>query len=169
MLLTECPTKITSRRSSAWQTSSTSLRVAVERRVALGIVRGEIGLARADVVEQDDPVVVLERGRDEAPHVLVAAEAVREEHGLGAAAEDLHVVAVQNRCIDRIQPQAHWRRRASRNTLAKLTSDCPTRRHFAGELWRFVEARRGATSPRTRISSTGPRSSTRHQCAAGCP
>ena len=68
-------------------------RVAVERRVALGVVRREIRLARAHVVEEHDAVVVLEGGRDEPPHVLIAAEAVREEHGLRAVAEHVHVVA----------------------------------------------------------------------------
>ena len=36
------------------------------------------------MVEEDDPVVVLEGGGDEPPHVLVAAEAVGEDHGLAA-------------------------------------------------------------------------------------
>ena len=39
-----------------------------------------VGAARADVVEEDDAILVLERGRDQAPHVLVAAEPVGEQH-----------------------------------------------------------------------------------------
>ena len=71
------------------------LRVALERCVALGVVRGEIGLSRADIVEEDDAVVVLERRSHEAPHVLVATEAVCEEHRLRALPEHLYVVATE--------------------------------------------------------------------------
>ena len=58
------------------------LGVAVERGVALRVVGGQVGAARADVVEEDDPMIVREGGRDEPPHVLVAPEPVREEHRL---------------------------------------------------------------------------------------
>jgi hypothetical protein len=63
---------------------------------ALGIVRLQVALAGTDVVEEHDLVVVLERRRHEAPHVLVAAESVREQHGLLAASRDLHVVAANH-------------------------------------------------------------------------
>ena len=96
MLLTEWPTKIDVAQVERVADVEHVLRVAVERRVALGVVRREVGLARADVVEQDDPVVVLERGRDEAPHVLVAAEAVGEQHRLRAARRNADVVAGDN-------------------------------------------------------------------------
>src|SRR3954464_11378068 len=36
------------------------------------------------MIKQHDLVCALERGRDEAPHVLIAAEPVREEHRLRA-------------------------------------------------------------------------------------
>ena len=52
--------------------------VARQRGVARGVVRRQVGPARADVVEQDHPVAVREARRDVAPHVLVAAEPVRE-------------------------------------------------------------------------------------------
>jgi len=68
--------------------------VAVEPFVLRAIVGASVRAAVADIVEEHDSVVVLEGGRDEAPHVLVAAEAVREEHRLRAAAGDLHVVAL---------------------------------------------------------------------------
>jgi hypothetical protein len=68
------------------------LRVAVEAAVAFGAVLTEVGLPRADVIEEDDAVVVLERRGHEAPHVLVAPEAVGEQHGLRAPPRYLHVV-----------------------------------------------------------------------------
>jgi hypothetical protein len=42
------------------------------------------------VIEQHDAVLRLERGRDEPPHVLVAAEPVREHHRppVGVAGHD---------------------------------------------------------------------------------
>ncbi len=54
--------------------------VAVQRAVAMPVVGREVGLAGADIVEQDDAEAVLERRPDVAPHDLVAAEAVREDH-----------------------------------------------------------------------------------------
>ena len=60
--------------------------VALQRVVLAAVVGGEVGAAGADVVEEDDAVVVLERRRDEAPHVLVAAEAVGEDHRPGPLA-----------------------------------------------------------------------------------
>jgi hypothetical protein len=44
-----------------------------------------VGVPEADVIEENDPVVVRERGPDVSPHGLIAAEAVREEHGLRVA------------------------------------------------------------------------------------
>jgi hypothetical protein len=83
------------------------LRVPVERGVAGAVVRGEVALPRAHVVEQHHPVVVFERRRHEAPHVLVAPEAVREEHGLRAAPRDADVVAredvVGHGVVDRLK------------------------------------------------------------------
>src|SRR5690242_4860050 len=56
--------------------------VAAQCRIFLGVVVVEVGFTRANVIEQYDAVVVLERGHDESPHVLIAAEAVREQHRL---------------------------------------------------------------------------------------
>ena len=53
--------------------------VAAQRPVLLRVVGGQVGAARADLVEEDDAVVDLEVGGDEAPHALVAAEAVGED------------------------------------------------------------------------------------------
>ena len=68
------------------------------------VVGALVRAAGADVVEQHDPVVVLERGRDQAPHLLIAAEAMREEHRLRRLrAGNPHVVArrdVQAASID---------------------------------------------------------------------
>src|SRR4051794_40566292 len=44
------------------------------------------------MVEEDDTEVRFKRGSHEPPHVLVAPEAVREHHGAGARAADLHIV-----------------------------------------------------------------------------
>src|SRR5581483_3819094 len=70
-------------------------RIRVERAVARGIVGGRVGASVSDVVEQDDPVVVFEGGRDEPPHVLIAPEAMREDHRDATAAECPDVVALQ--------------------------------------------------------------------------
>ena len=57
--------------------------VGVERAVPLRVVGRQVRAAGADVVEQDHAMVGLERGRDEPPHPLVAAEPVREQHRAG--------------------------------------------------------------------------------------
>jgi hypothetical protein len=58
------------------------LGITVEGGVPLLVVGAEVGPAGADVVEEHHPMGVQERGRDGAPHVLVAAVAVREHHRL---------------------------------------------------------------------------------------
>ncbi len=55
------------------------LGVAVERSVAIRVVRLEVGVADADVVEQHRAERGAELRFDEAPHVLIAAEPVRED------------------------------------------------------------------------------------------
>ncbi len=70
--------------------------IAVEGAIAIHVVRGKITFPRAHVVEAHHAIVVLECGRHEAPHVLVAAEAVGEEHGGGTAPGDAHVVAEED-------------------------------------------------------------------------
>ena len=67
--------------------------VSVERAVLRSIVRRQIRPTRAHVIEQDDAIRVLEGRSHVAPHVLVAAKAVREEHRLVAMAGDANVVA----------------------------------------------------------------------------
>ena len=57
---------------------------------------GGIGLPMPDVIEEDDLVPVLEGRRDEAPHVLVAAVAVGEQHGLLTLAENLDIVTLED-------------------------------------------------------------------------
>src|SRR5688572_28652103 len=69
------------------------LGVSVQLAVARRIVGPEIGVARPDVIEQDDLVVVLEIRGDEAPHVLVASKTVSKKQRLGALAGHLHVVS----------------------------------------------------------------------------
>jgi len=54
--------------------------IAVQRGVAFGVERIEVGPSGTEVVEQHDLVVVGEGRRDVAPHPLVATEAVGEHH-----------------------------------------------------------------------------------------
>src|SRR5205085_12032058 len=61
--------------------------------VFLGVIGAEIGMARTDVIEQNDFVVIRERGYHESPHVLVAAKPMRQKHRLSAVADDVHVVS----------------------------------------------------------------------------
>ena len=70
--------------------------VSVQPAVAIGVIGSEIGAASADVVEQNNAVIRLECGGDEAPHVLVAAEPMREHHRLGAGTGESHVIASEN-------------------------------------------------------------------------
>src|SRR5690349_8048894 len=108
------------------------LGVSVQRRVAALVVRGEIGLARSDVVEQDDPVTILERRRDQPPHVLIAPESVCEQHRLRPRAEHANVVS-----SDYVDRHAHLPRRTMQE------SDAPG----ADTLW-HDETRRRFSLPR---------------------
>ena len=70
--------------------------VAGKRRV-LGLVIGrKVGSSRADVVEKHHLEVVFELRRHEAPHVLIAAEAVREDHRPVTASTHVDVVSRQD-------------------------------------------------------------------------
>ena len=94
---TECPTKITSSSASSSQICEHVLRVAIERRVPLGVVGAEVRASRAHVVEQHDPEPILEAGDDDAPHLLVAPEPVREEQRLAVVPTELvHVASVED-------------------------------------------------------------------------
>ena len=66
------------------------LRVPVERVVLAPVVCRDVGVAGADVIEEHDLVVFLEFGRDEAPRLETAAEAVGEDHRatVGVAAHE---------------------------------------------------------------------------------
>ena len=71
--------------------------IPLERSVLAPVVGGGVRLAGAHVVEEDHPVFILEGGSDEPPHVLVAAEAMREDHGLAPfGARELDVVSSQD-------------------------------------------------------------------------
>ena len=73
--------------------SSDLLLTAVSRAIHLGIsvtcqagvlnmvIGSEVGLAAADMVEEDDFVVRFKGRRNMPPHVLIAAEAVCKDHG----------------------------------------------------------------------------------------
>src|SRR5829696_2284056 len=60
--------------------------IAVECRIFLRAENRGVGAPMPDMVEEYKPVVFLERRGHETPHVLIAAIAVREDHGLLAAA-----------------------------------------------------------------------------------
>src|SRR5215210_4567619 len=79
--LTECPTKIARQLELAADLQNV-VSVTLQRVVFGEVVGREIGPPRANVVEQHDLVLTLESRRDQAPHVLIAAEAVREHHRL---------------------------------------------------------------------------------------
>jgi len=57
--------------------------VAVQRGIAVRVVRGEIRVAGADVVEQGDAMIIYEVRDQAPPHALVAAEPVRHEEHRG--------------------------------------------------------------------------------------
>ena len=78
--LTEWPTKTTSVRPSSRTISTTSSAYPASSEYLLGIVCRQVRAAGPDVIEQDDPEIVLERGRNKPPHILIAPKAVREHH-----------------------------------------------------------------------------------------
>ena len=61
------------------------------------IVGGKLGAACAHMVEQHGAEPRLESRGHETPHVLVAAEAVGEDHGAVASAVHMHVIAFDRR------------------------------------------------------------------------
>ncbi len=71
-------------------------RIARQRGVLQRIIGREVRAAGPDVVEQHHAEAILEVRRHEAPHVMVAAEPMREHHGAVAPAADLHIVTPQN-------------------------------------------------------------------------
>src|SRR5688572_21917417 len=72
-------------------------RVALERAVLDRVVRGHIRTPGADVVEQHDPVPRLEHRSHEAPHVLIAPEAVRKNYRSRAATPYVDIVSIDDR------------------------------------------------------------------------
>lgn len=73
------------------------VRIAMERGVLAGVVGAEVGQAAAHHVEGDGAATRGIARRQQAPHVLVAAEAVGEHEAAGAIALDLHVVSAPDR------------------------------------------------------------------------
>src|SRR5665213_986031 len=70
-------------------------RVVIERRVARGTELRGVGLPVPNVVEQNYAVVLLERGYQQTPHVLIAAVAMSQHHHPGTRADNPDVVALQ--------------------------------------------------------------------------
>ncbi len=69
------------------------VRISVQRVVLRAVVGRQVGLAAADVVEAQSAEPLLEGRCQQAPHVLVAAEAMGEDHRDRLFTGDLYVVA----------------------------------------------------------------------------
>jgi hypothetical protein len=67
-----------------------------QARILIAVIGGEVRTARAHMIEQDSPEFAFECGGYEPPHVLVATEAVSEQHGPLAGAADLYVIAFED-------------------------------------------------------------------------
>jgi hypothetical protein len=94
MALTEWPTKITGPAAMASIDFQQVAGVAVQRAVLLAVVGLQVREAAADLVEQHGAIARGEVRREQAPHILVAAEAVGEDQGGWTVAGDLDVVAL---------------------------------------------------------------------------
>ena len=82
--------------------------VAVKRAVFGRVVGQEVRPACADIVKEDDAVLVFESGGHEPPHVLIAAETMREDDSSGAGASLCYVKFLDDRqsAILRIRSRA---------------------------------------------------------------
>ncbi len=72
------------------------VRVTLKVRIFVTVISRQVSTARADMIEQDYSKIGLESLRNTRPHILVATEAMRKNHGAHAFAGDLHIVALQN-------------------------------------------------------------------------
>src|SRR3982075_135599 len=72
--------------------------IAEKRRIFAGVVGRKVGPASAYMVEEHDLEVPFELRRHEPPHVLVAAEAVGENHGSVPGAANVHIVPFDYAC-----------------------------------------------------------------------
>ena len=90
--------------------------IAFEAGVAALVPGFGLGMAAAGVVEQHDAVAGLESRGDEAPDLLVAAEAMGEDEGAPALAAELHVVASQDVGLHRC---------GFADSAARGKADCP--------------------------------------------
>jgi hypothetical protein len=95
------------------------LGIAGERAVLAAVVSRVVGAAGADVIEEHDAVTVLEGGEHPAPHLLVAAEAMREHEWRAALSADRDVVPAQ--CRHRFSVE-----RMDENRPAPSCEGCPT-------------------------------------------
>src|SRR5215217_5677252 len=69
--------------------------ITLEPSVFRRLLSGEVRSASADMIEKNDAEVRFEGASHRGPHVLIAAEAVREHHGARARARDVHVIAAE--------------------------------------------------------------------------
>jgi hypothetical protein len=71
--------------------------VSVEAAVFFGVVGAQIGFASADMIKQNGLKPVLERRRNEAPHILVTAKTMGEDNRTLPCAVYRYVIAVKYR------------------------------------------------------------------------
>ena len=72
------------------------LGIAGKHRILSMVIGREVGASRAHMIEEHDFEIVFKFRGHEAPHVLVATEAVGENHSPLALPTDLDVISLQN-------------------------------------------------------------------------
>src|SRR3954453_8641945 len=85
--------------------------IAIKRRMSAGLIGGKIRFAGANMIEQDDPEILLESGSYEPPHILVATKSVREYHGALPGARYVRVMALRKYHRAFILPSVRWGQR----------------------------------------------------------
>ena len=73
------------------------IRIAAQRCVFFAAVLGQVRFSGTNVVEQNNPVVFHKSGGQKAPHDLVAAVTVDEQHRLATVSDDVDVVSLEDR------------------------------------------------------------------------
>jgi hypothetical protein len=114
--------------------------VAREMGIFVAVVGREVRPAGTDMIEQDNAKLVLEVAGDVAPHILVAAETVREHYRALTGPEDLHIIsldyhpsALPQECRpayslrQRQMPDARWSARHTQTTSPTEAGDAVER------------------------------------------
>ena len=135
--------------------------ITVELSVFRRLVRGEVGSAGADMIEKNDAEIRFEGASYRIPHVLIAAEAVREHHGARARARDVHVIAAEHHVhlpstgvpgqpsgqSSRVGRFIGSRIGESHHRLSKLSTELAAPGHIASASRPFQSQRRGTSAP----------------------